>query len=127
ELRENLFGDEPWGNLDPIARTFIATAEKIFRDHRSDPGFDFTPVIIELAKVFEVQCNAILGRGLSGAPADVRRTNIDGKTVDIVQQGPLPIGQLGNVLSRERPLAEYLTKRLRHGDWFTANLPPILI
>jgi hypothetical protein len=45
ELRENLFGDEVWMALEPAARTFIATAEKIFRDHRSDPAFAFGPVI----------------------------------------------------------------------------------
>ena len=30
ELRENLLGDDAWIALDPAARTFIATAEKIF-------------------------------------------------------------------------------------------------
>ena len=127
ELRENLFGDEQWTNLDPIARTFIATAEKVFRDHRDDPGFDFTPVIIEFAKAFEVQCNRILGRALAGASVELRRTNIDGKTVDIVQQGPLPLGQLGVVLGRERALVEHLKRNLRQGDWFTGSLPAILV
>jgi hypothetical protein len=54
ELRENLFGDEAWMALDPAARTFIASAEKIFRDQRSDPAFDFGPVIANLAKALEV-------------------------------------------------------------------------
>lgn len=126
DLRENLFGDDHWANLDPVARTFIATAEKIFRDHRSDPVFDFTPVIVEFAKVFEVQCNAVLGRALTGAPPDVRRANVEGKTIDVVKEGPLTLGQLGIVVGGERALVGLLRKRLRHGDWFSASLPPIL-
>ncbi|MDP3940204.1 MAG: hypothetical protein Q8R92_18975 [Deltaproteobacteria bacterium] len=125
ELRENLFGDEQWANLDPVARTFIATGEKIFRDHRGDPGFDFTPVIIEFAKVFEVQGNAILSRALSGAPPDLRQANIDGKTIDFVRQGPLSLGQLGLLLDGDKRLVDYLRKQLRHGEWFTGSLPAI--
>jgi hypothetical protein len=38
DLRENLFGAEAWNALDVTTRTFIATAEQIFRTHRSDAG-----------------------------------------------------------------------------------------
>ena len=40
--------------LDPAARTFIASAERIFRDQRPDPGFDFGMIVGNLAKAVEV-------------------------------------------------------------------------
>lgn len=126
ELRENVFGDTHWASLEPVARTFIATAEKIFRDHREDPVFDFTPVIVEFAKAFEVQGNAILGRALAGAPREARLANVDGRTIDIVKEGPLSLGQLGMLMNNERALVEVLNRRLRHGNWFTGSLPAML-
>ncbi|HKI96723.1 MAG TPA: hypothetical protein VJ992_15645, partial [Gemmatimonadales bacterium] len=54
ELRENLFGDKAWKALEPEARSFIATAEKVFREQRTDPAFDFTGVVVEFAKAIEV-------------------------------------------------------------------------
>ena len=69
ELRENLLGDEAWLALDPAARTFIASSERIFRDQRSDPAFDYGPIVANFAKALEVTCNAILRRvGASAAP-----------------------------------------------------------
>ena len=43
DLRQNLFGDEAWHRLDPATRTFVVTAERIFRDHVDDPAFDLAP------------------------------------------------------------------------------------
>ena len=45
ELRENLIGKTAWAALEPTARVFIATAEKLFREHREDPAFDSAPVV----------------------------------------------------------------------------------
>jgi len=45
--------------LAHIARTLIATAEKIYRDHADLPGFDFGAVTVQLAKAVEVT-----GRGI---------------------------------------------------------------
>jgi hypothetical protein len=43
DLRQNLFGDEAWHRLDPATRTFVVTAERIFRDHVDDPALDLAP------------------------------------------------------------------------------------
>jgi hypothetical protein len=68
DLRENLFGLDAWNALDVTTRTFIATAEQVFRTHRSDAGFDFTAVVVDLAKAMEVQVNpAGAGRALRRA------------------------------------------------------------
>ena len=126
ELRENLFGDAVWMSLEPAARTFIATAEKIFRDHRNDPAFDFGPVVGNLAKALEVSCNAVLARVLPGVPMRAREVNFDGHTVDLLGRMPLSLGQFARAIGGEQALVAALTPRLTHGSWFTGDLPVIV-
>ncbi len=126
ELRENLFGDDAWMALEPAARTFIATAEKIFRDHRSDAAFDFGPVIGNFSKAVEVTCNSILRGVLGRIPLDARRVNIDGHTVDLGEGRHLTLGEFARVVGGERSLNAALTQRLEHGAWFTGSLPAIV-
>jgi hypothetical protein len=126
ELRENLFGDAVWMSLEPAARTFIATAEKIFRDHRNDPAFDFGPVVGNLAKALEVSCNAVLARVLPGVPMRAREVNFDGHTVDLLGRMPLSLGQFARSIGGEQALVAALTPRLIHGSWFTGDLPVIV-
>jgi len=126
DLRENMFGDEAWQGLDPAARTFIATAEKVFRDHRADPAVDFAPVLVDFAKAFEVQVNGVLRSALRSAPAPSRQANVDGKTKDVVRDGPFSLGQLARIVGEERHINEALRQQLRNGAWFAASLPPIL-
>ena len=126
ELRENLFGDAAWMALEPAARTFIATAEKTFRDHRSDPGADFGMVIGGLAKALEVSCNAILSRALPLLPPRAREVNFDGHTVDLLQRKHLMLGQFARAVGGERELNAALTQRLEHGAWFSGSLPAIV-
>ena len=126
DLRENLFGAEAWNALDLTTRTFVATAEQIFRTHRADAGFDFAAVVVDLAKALEVQANLVVRRGLAGAPADRRRANVEGATRDLADGPPLSLGQLGRVLAEERPLAEALAARLRDGDWLVRQAAYVL-
>lgn len=126
ELRENLFGDAVWMSLEPAARTFIATAEKIFRDHRNDPAFDFGPVVGNLAKALEVSCNAVLARVLPGVPVRAREVNFDGHTVDLLGRMPLSLGQFARAVGGEQALVAALASRLTHGSWFTGDLPVIV-
>jgi hypothetical protein len=126
ELRENRFGNEAWSALDPAARSFIATAEKLFRDHRNDAAFDLSAVIVNLAKAIEVQANATLRAAVRGADVALRSVNIDGASRDLSRGGGLSLGQLARVIGGERRLNEYLRKRLANGDWFAMSLPPIL-
>ena len=110
ELRENLFGDDAWMALEPAARTFIATAEKIFRDHRNDAAFDFAPVVGNLAKALEVSmqrgarpaCSPRC-RSARGGPA------FDGHTVDVLGRMPLTLGQFARALAGEQALNAAIT------------------
>ena len=126
ELRENHFGDDAWRALEPTARAFIATAEKIYRDHRTDSSFDFTPVIVEFSKAFEVQCNSVLRRALGSCVEADRLANIDGRTCDVANYGALSLNDLAHVIAEEPRISRALKLRLRHGEWFSASLPPIL-
>ena len=126
ELRETLFGDEAWSGLDPAARSFIASAEKVYRDHRSDPAFDFTGVLLDLAKAFEVQGNTLLRRAIARAPDEVRFANVQGATMDLAVGDFLSLGQLARVIADNRPLNDWLRRHLRPGDWFATTLPPVL-
>jgi hypothetical protein len=118
DLRENLFGAEAWHGLDVTTRTFIATAEQIFRTHRSDAGFDFTPVVVDLAKALEVQSNLVVRQGLAGAPPNVREVNVEGAPRDLTRGAGLSLGQLGHAIA-EGPVARTLEARLRDGTWLT--------
>lgn len=126
ELRENLFGSEAWNGLDLTTRTFVATAEQVFRTHQGDAGLDFSAVVVNLAKALEVQANLVVRRGLAGAQPDRRRVNVDGTTRDLSASPALSLGQLGRVLAEERPLAEALTARLRDGDWLVGQMAYVL-
>jgi hypothetical protein len=126
ELRENLFGDAVWTALEPAARTFIATAEKIFRDHRNDPASDFGLVVGNFAKALEVTLNAILGRVLPDIPPKDRLAAFDGRTVDLGDRLPLTLGQFAHAVGGERALNAALAQRLVNGAWFTGELPVIV-
>ena len=126
ELRENLFGDFAWMSLGATARTFIATAEKIFRDHRSDGAFDFAPVIGNLAKALEVTCNEILAAVAGRLPAEARRVRVDEKEIEIGRGRPLMLGQFARAVGGERALNHALAHHLDHGGWFVGSLPPII-
>lgn len=126
ELRENLFGDDAWLGLDPAARTFIASAEKILRDQRSDPAFDYGPVVANLAKAVEVTVNAVLRRVGPQLPRELRQVRTDHEPLDLGAVGHLTIGQLAGVLRHRGPLLKQLRQRLVHGDWFVDEFPKIL-
>ena len=126
DLRENMIGDEAWQGLDPAARTFIATAEKVFRDHRHDSAVDFSPVLVNFAKAVEVQANDVLRRALGTLPPAQRRANVEGKTVDLAADGPWSLGQLARIIGEDQVINTALKGRLHGGPWFTASLPPIM-
>jgi hypothetical protein len=126
ELRENLLGDEAWLRLDPAARTFIASAETIFRQQRSDPAFDFSPVVTNLSKALEVTCSAILRRIGPSIPRELRMVRIDTKTIDLSTGGHLSTGQLAGVLRGKTALHKFLRQRLENGGWFVDAFPDVL-
>ena len=127
ELREHCFGEDAWAKLDPGARTFIATAEKLYRDHRNDIAFDFSPILIDFAKAFEVQTNILLKRALAKVRPLDRTVNLDGKSVDIVHGGPYGLGNLALIIGENEHINKTLKLSITHGgEWFCSSLPPIL-
>ncbi|MBL8998307.1 MAG: hypothetical protein JNL44_13425 [Gemmatimonadetes bacterium] len=126
DLRENRFGATAWAALDPAARGFIASAERVFREHRLDAAFNLATVVIDLANAMEVQVNALLREAMQGSPDAIRFENIEGRSVDLAREGPISLGQLARVIGGNRARGEHLRARLEHGDWFVASLPPIL-
>jgi hypothetical protein len=126
ELRENLFGVDAWSGLDPAARSFVASAEKVFRDHRADPAFDFSGVVVDFAKAFEVQVNGLLRRAFVGAPADVRHVNVEGRSIDLTSAPMLSLGQLARVIGESREVNDWIKRKARPGAWVAASLPAIL-
>lgn len=126
ELREDLLGDEAWLALDPAARMFIASAEKIFPDQRTDPAFDFGLVVANLAKALEVTCNAILRRVGPRLPRELRTITVEHQPIDIGDGKHLSVGQMAQVLRGKTALHRALRRRLEHGDWFVEQLPRLL-
>lgn len=126
QLRENRFGAALWERLDPAARSFLATAEQIFRAHRTDPSFDLSVVVMNLAKAVEVQTNRVLREALLTADRRLRQMNVDGLSVDVATDGPFSLAVLADIIAGDQHRYEWLERRLVHGEWFTASLPPIL-
>lgn len=126
DLRDNVLGGVTWNALDSTARTSIAGAEKLFREHRDDPAFDFAPVILNFAKAIEIQCNAALRAVAQRLPVAVRHVNVEGTSVDLARTRGLSLGQLSHAIAGDRELNQALTKAVENGAWFTGSLPPIL-
>ncbi|HXH05351.1 MAG TPA: hypothetical protein VNI83_02055 [Vicinamibacterales bacterium] len=126
ELRDNLFGASAWSALGHGTRTFIATAERIFRDNRASAAFDFAPVVTGFAKALELEVNQRLRRGLGGARSEERMANLEGRTVDLAAAPNLALGQLARAIGGERAVNEALARRLHHGPWFANQLPAVL-
>ena len=120
-----MFGESVWRRLDPAARTFLATAESIFRRNREDPGFDFSPVVIDLAKAMEVQARVTLATILKRAPASVRTVIIDGSPVDLMKSGRVTLGQLAYVLDHGATHRAIRDLGPRY-TWVAESLGPLL-
>lgn len=127
ELRENMLGDKAWGGLNPAARAFAASAEKMMRDHRADFAFDFSPVVVELCKAYEVQSNELLQKLGRRIPEARRYFNFDGRSRDITTLGHLTLGELARVLGDPELTNAYM--HWMNADdfkWFSGSLPVIL-
>lgn len=95
--------------------------------HRSDVAFDFSPILIDFAKAFEVQTNILLKRALNGMKAQDRMMNIDGRSRDIGGAGPFTIGTLALIIGENEDLNHRLKRQfVSGGEFFTASLPAIL-
>ena len=126
DLRDNVFGVKAWSALLPTARTFVATAERLMRDHRRDASFDFATVLVELSKAVEVQTNAVVQSTLAKAPVEIRWGNDKGQSVDYGSSRANSAGELAWVISHDRERMNYLAGHVTDGKWFTEQFPPIL-
>jgi hypothetical protein len=125
-LRDDVLGADAWSALDPAARLFVASAEKIFRDHRGDTAFDFSPVVVNLAKAYEVQCAWVFGALGGRVPEETWQFNLNGRTAHLLRDGPLGVGQLAHALGSEPRLRAAVERWLYHGRWAATSLGPIL-
>jgi len=127
QLRDDLLGATAWHALTPATRTFIATAERMLRTHRSDPAFDFSPVLIEFAKAVEVEFARLLPQLFAGAAPAVALCNLDGRSVDLRDAPSLTLGNIVHVLSNDGERITWLNQR--HGRsvrWLTASAAAVL-
>ncbi len=125
-LRDDLLGEITWGALDPTVRNFIATAEKVFRDHRADPAFDFAPVLGSFSKALEVQLATVLRHVLPKLTRQQRFMNIDGISVDLVERRGLSLQQVVQVLAGDQGRSAVLNGALINGGWLTAQFGAVL-
>ena len=87
ELRDNLLGEYVWTRLEPATRTFLASAEAVYRARRTDPNFDFSGPAVEYAKAVEVEVNALVfrttARQLRKAQPKDREVRMNGRMIDL--------------------------------------------
>lgn len=134
ELRDNLFGRELWSALEPGTRSFLASAEAVFRARRGDAGFDHSGAAVEYAKAVELEVNRLVSgaaaRALASRPPAERLTRIEGKSVDLT--GPLPhqsVGSLCHLLEHSSELRGALRKAFNdpaHRSFLLDELPDAL-
>jgi hypothetical protein len=124
DLRENLFGEDAWRALGPTVRTFIASGERMFREHLRDQMFDLGLALLEFGKALEVRCNNLLREALEPATGSERFLTVGGASQDITTF-QMMMSQIITLL-KQRTTAAYLRKTQRNGDYLTVALPEIL-
>jgi hypothetical protein len=111
--------------LEPGTRTFLATAEAVFRPHQDDPRFNFSSPAVEYAKAVEVELNALLfpllDRTLKGKE---RVLYVDGKRLEIGGRVPhQSLGALRHLLEDDTVRRALRAALPQHGTWLTGILP----
>ena len=125
ELRDNLIGRTLWSVLEPGTRTFLATAEAVFRARRDDPRFAFSAPAVEYAKAVETELNAlifpVLARTLKGKD---RILYVDGRPLNVGERIPhQSLGALRHLLEDDVVRRALRTAVPQHGNWLTGVLP----
>jgi len=132
ELRDNLFGRTLWPLLEPGTRSFLASAEAVYRAHRDDPGFDLSGAAVSYAKAVETELNAMLFPALrtvlQSKPPHEREVRKEGRLLDL--GGTVPhqtLGTLKHLLEREDIVKGAAKAAFRHDrDWVLSQLPGAL-
>ena len=133
ELRDNLLGDEVWAALEPGSRSFLASAEAVFRSRRSDPRFDFSGVALSYAKAVEVELNRLifplLKRKLDRAKPAEREVHIEGRLLDLGGTvSHQALGVIRTLLEHNEVVRKGIRGALSATDatWLLGQLPPQL-
>lgn len=130
ELRENLLGAAVWRVLEPATRTFLATAEAVFRSRRDDPGFDFSGPAVGYAKAVETEVNALLFPRLRKVlerevPAN-REVRVDGRLLDLGRKVEhQTLGALAVLIERQELVQKSVRAVFNASDssWIMGVLP----
>ena len=128
ELRDNLLGKEIWDALESSSRTFLTTAEAVFRARRGAPGFDFSGSAVEVTKAVETELNALvfpaLRRMLAKAPPAQREVRTGEGLLDlggrVSHQSLGPMRKLLDDDTTRQPLRTALPHDWR---WLEGELP----
>ncbi len=133
ELRASLFGRQIWDVLEAASRTFVTTAEAVFRARREDPDFDFTGPAVELTKAVETELNALvfpaIGRVVGGKRPAEREVRVDGRLLDLGGRMPhQTLGAICGLLEREAIVKKALRTSLPHdAKWLEGQVPHLLV
>ncbi len=130
ELPDNLFGRGVWESFETATRTFLTSAEAVFRARRDDPAFDFSGPAVEYAKAVETELNALLFPRLrkrleSAAPRD-REVTADGRRLDLGKLVPhQSLGTILYLLENDAIVARALGGVFSTADagWLRSNAP----
>jgi hypothetical protein len=125
-LRDDLLGAATWSSLGHSTRTFIASGEKVYREHRDDPAFDFATVLGAFSKAIEVQLARVLPPILRTLPRERRLMNIDGRTVDLAERRSFGLAEAVKLLTEDGERARAIASAAHNGAWLTGQFPAIL-
>lgn len=129
ELRDNLIGAAAWAALDPATRTFLASADAVYRQRRDDPNFDFAGAAIQYAKAVEAELNSLIFPPvrtlLARAPHPERHARVDGRSIDLGDVVPhQSLGTLLTLLQHDDTLKRALKIAFPHDwKWLIGQLP----
>ena len=129
ELRDNLLGKEIWDALESSSRTFLTTAEAVFRARRGDPGFDFSGSAVEVTKAVETELNALvfpaLRRILAKAPLAQREVRTNEGRLDLGGRvAHQSLGTIRKLLDDNDAIRQPLRTALPHDwRWLEGELP----
>jgi hypothetical protein len=92
--------------MEPASRTFLTSAEAVYRSRRDDPGFDFSTCAIEYAKAVEIELNSLIfpaiRRVLENKAPKQRQVHGLHSRLDLGQSvSHQSLGAIGHLLDRE--------------------------
>jgi hypothetical protein len=129
ELRDNLLGTAVWSQLVPTTRSFLISAEAVFRARRHDPQFDFSGPVLEYVKAVETEINHFifpaLRRVLKNRRPAQREVRVRGGRLDLGSRVPhQSLGTLRLLLEKEEIVRDHLESVVGYETrWLLGELP----